>query len=82
MNRQIGSTRQILSEQAVGVFVSATLPRGVGIGKKYLHVQRAFQELVFRELAAVVEWKMRDKNVTTSEKDAMQRLLATIEPRL
>lgn len=39
-------------------------------------------EDVHRELAAVVEWKIRDTNMTTSEKDAMQSLLNTSEPHL
>jgi len=36
-------------------------------------------EAVRRELAAVVEWKMLDTNMTTSEQDAMQSLLATVK---
>ena len=51
---QVSSLGEVLPEQAVGVFIDATLPGAVRIGKVNFHTGGLSQALVLRHLLALV----------------------------
>ena len=51
---QVSSLGEVLSEQAIGIFVDATLPWAVRIGKVNFHAGRLGQALVLRHLLALI----------------------------
>ena len=51
---KISFFREVLTDEAVGIFVSASLPGGIGIGKEEVGVETVGDCLVTTELKAVV----------------------------
>ena len=52
--REVGTLREILADEAVGVFVEAGFPRMIGMGEVGVGSEDLGEQLVKRELRAVV----------------------------
>jgi transposase len=54
VNREVGSLREILSKQPVGIFVGPSLPRTLGIAKVDLHIGRHGKSLMLGQFHASI----------------------------
>ncbi len=52
--RQVGSLREILSEQTIGIFIGSALPRALRIAEVNINVGRKLEALVIRKLLAAI----------------------------
>ena len=58
--RQVGASRQVLTEQAIGVFIGASLPGAMGIGKEDADHEMLTQPFVGGHLFAPVKCPFTD----------------------
>jgi hypothetical protein len=59
--------REVLSDEAVGVFISASLPGGIGIGKEEIGIKAIGDLFVKSEFGAVIRSHRKDQVLDRQE---------------
>ena len=86
IGRQVRAFGQILTEQAIGIFIGPSLPRTMWIGKEHLHGQPLGQLLMFGHLLPSIisqRFPQRDRDVSELLDKSVARTLGIrpLQPR-